>query len=122
LTDNLALVSAWANDVGYDDVFVGQLRSHLRPGDVIIAISASGNARNILRAVRFAREAGAMTIALSGFGGGELATTADMSLVVDSNHYGVVEDVHMQIGHIICYYFRKRILDSLPVGVVDAAS
>jgi D-sedoheptulose 7-phosphate isomerase len=122
LTDNLALVSAWANDVGYDDVFVGQLRPHLRPSDVIIAISASGNSPNILRAVRFAREAGATTIALSGIGGGALAEAADLSLVVDSNHYGVVEDVHMQIGHIICYYFRQRILDNLSDKVDRAAS
>jgi D-sedoheptulose 7-phosphate isomerase len=117
LTDNLALVSAWANDVGFEDVFVGQLRAHLRPGDVVVAISASGNSPNVVRAARYARETGATTISLTGFGGGTLATLADLGLVVDSNHYGVVEDVHLQVGHIICYYFRERILASLPVEV-----
>ena len=113
LTDNLALLSAWANDVGYDSVFVGQLRPYLRPDDVVMAISASGNSENVLRAARYAREVGATTLALTGFGGGALAPLADISLVVDSNHYGVVEDVHMQVGHIIAYYFRQRIQESL---------
>ena len=113
LTDNLALFSAWANDVGYDSVFLGQLRPYLRADDVAIAISASGNSENVLRAVRYAREVGATTLALTGFGGGALAPLADVSLIVDSNHYGVVEDVHMQVGHIIAYYFRQRIHESL---------
>ncbi len=113
LTDNLALLSAWANDVGYDSVFLGQLRPYLRKDDVVVGISASGNSENVLRAIRFAREVGATTIALTGFGGGALAPLADLSVVVDSNHYGVVEDVHMQIGHVICYLFRERILQSL---------
>lgn len=113
LTDNLALLSAWANDVGYDSVFLGQLRPYLRSGDVVLGISASGNSENVVRAVRYAREIGAATIALTGFGGGVLAPLADLSVVVDSNHYGVVEDVHMQISHIICYYFRQRIQASL---------
>jgi D-sedoheptulose 7-phosphate isomerase len=117
LTDNLALISAWANDVGFEDVFLGQLRAHLRSGDVVVAISASGNSPNVVRAARFAREAGATTIALTGFGGGTLSKLADVGLVVDSNHYGVVEDVHLEVGHIICYYFRERILESLPAEV-----
>jgi len=113
LTDNLPLLSAWANDVGYDSVFLGQLRPYLRQGDVVMGISASGNSENVLRAIRYAREVGTTTIGLTGFGGGALAPLVDLSLVVDSNHYGVVEDVHMQTGHIICYYFRQRILEGL---------
>jgi D-sedoheptulose 7-phosphate isomerase len=113
LTDNLALLSAWANDVGYDSVFVGQLRPYLAKDDVVVGISASGNSENVLRAVRYAREVGARSIGLSGFGGGALARLADLSLVVDSNHYGIVEDVHMQIGHIVAYYFRERISEGL---------
>jgi len=121
LTDNLPLLSAWANDVGYDSVFLGQLRPYLRRDDVVIGISASGNSENILRAIRYAREVGATTIALTGFGGGALAPLADLSLVVDSNHYGIVEDVHMQIGHVICYLFRERILQSLEPRAEPAA-
>ncbi len=121
LTDNLPLLSAWANDVGYDSVFLGQLRPYLRRDDVVIGISASGNSENVLRAIRYAREMGATTIALTGFGGGALAPLADLSLVVDSNHYGIVEDVHMQIGHVICYLFRERILQSLEPRAEPAA-
>jgi D-sedoheptulose 7-phosphate isomerase len=113
LTDNLALVTAWANDVGYDSVFLGQLRPYLREGDVVVAISASGNSENVVRAVRYAREAGATTIALTGFGGGRLAKLADLSIVIDSNHYGVIEDLHLQIGHLICYFFRQLIEEKL---------
>jgi D-sedoheptulose 7-phosphate isomerase len=109
LTDNMAVMTAWANDVGFDHVFVGQLQTHLRHGDVVVALSASGNSPNILAAVRFARDAGAKTLGLSGFGGGALNGLVDLGLVVDSNHYGVVEDVHLQVGHIICYYLRQRI-------------
>lgn len=114
LTDNLALLSAWANDVGYDSVFLGQLRAYLHANDVVVAISASGNSENVLRAVRFAREQGATIIGLAGLGGGLLARQSDLCVVVDSNHYGVVEDAHLQIGHIIGYYFRQRIAESLP--------
>ena len=109
LTDNMAVITAWANDVGFDHVFVGQLQTHLRRGDVVVALSASGNSPNILAAVRFARETGAKTVGLSGFGGGDLNALVDLGLVVNSNHYGVVEDVHLQIAHIISFCFRQRI-------------
>lgn len=121
LTDNLPLLSAWANDVGYDSVFLGQLRPYLRKDDVVLGISASGNSENVLRAVRYAREVGATTVALTGFGGGALAPLADLSVIVESNHYGIVEDVHMQIGHVICYLFRERILQSLKPMAEPAA-
>lgn len=113
LTDNLALISAWANDVGFHHVFLGQLRPYLREGDVVVGISASGNSENVLQAARYAREVGATVIGFTGFGGGKLNDLADLGLVVDSNHYGVVEDVHMQLGHVICYYFRQRIEEGL---------
>lgn len=113
LTDNLALLSAWANDVGYDSVFVGQLRSYLREGDVVIAISVSGNSANVVGAVRYARAVGATTIALTGFDGGALAPLADLGLAIGSSHYGIVEDIHMQVGHLMCYFFRQRIVEEL---------
>ena len=113
LTDNLPLLTAWANDVGYEAVFLGQLRTYLRPGDVVVAISASGNSPNVIQAVRYARETGAIVISLTGFGGGTLAPLADLGIIVDSNHYGIVEDAHMQIGHVFCYYFRQRITSNV---------
>lgn len=116
LTDNLPLLSAWANDAGFESVFVGPLRTYLRKGDVVVGISVSGNSENVLRAARFARDLGAIVIGLTGAGGGKLAGLSDLGIVVDSAHYGVVEDVHMHLGHLICYYFRHRIEASLRVG------
>ena len=113
LTDNVALITAWANDVGFDSIFVGQLRPYLREGDVLFGISASGNSENTVRAIRYGREAGAMTIALTGFDGGKLAKLADLSIIISSNHYGIIEDLHMQIGHVICYLFRQLIEEKL---------
>jgi D-sedoheptulose 7-phosphate isomerase len=113
LADNLPLISAWANDRGFDHVFVGQLGPLLRKDDVVVAMSVSGNSPNVVNAVQFAREVGATTIAFTGARGGALANLADHVVVVGSEHYGVVEDVHMQVGHVICYYFRERIAASL---------
>lgn len=111
LTANQALLTAWANDVGYESIFVGQLRAYLLPHDVVVAISASGNSENVLRAVRFAREQDATIIGLAGLGGGALAPLADTCITIASNHYGVIEDIHLQIGHIISSYFRQRITE-----------
>ncbi len=113
LTDNLSLITAWANDVGYENIFVGQLRPYLRSSDVVVGISASGNSENVIRAICYGREIGATTIAFTGFDGGVAAKCADLSIVIESDHYGVIEDAHLQLGHMICYYFRKRILDHL---------
>jgi D-sedoheptulose 7-phosphate isomerase len=109
LTDNSSTITAWANDVGYDNIFVGQLQSLLRPDDVVVALSVSGNSRNVLNAIRYARRVGATTIGLSGCGGGALQAAVDVGVVVNSDHYGVVEDVHLQIGHMISYFFRQNI-------------
>lgn len=101
LTDNVAVMTAWSNDVSYADVFVEQLKNLLAPNDVVIGISASGNSENVLRAIRYARERGALTIGLTGFGGGKLAGLVDIALVVDSYDYGQVEDVHLIVDHIL---------------------
>jgi len=101
LTDNVAVMTAWSNDVSYADVFVEQLKNLLNPDDVVIGISASGNSENVLRAIRYARDMGAQTIGLCGFGGGQLAGMVDIPLVVDSHDYGQVEDAHLVIDHIL---------------------
>ena len=108
LTDNVSWITALANDVGYDVVFAEQLRNLGQPGDVLLAISGSGNSPNILAAVRIAREIGMEVIAWTGFGGGELAGVADMAIVADSHHMGRVEDVHTILMHLVCYYFMEE--------------
>lgn len=109
LTDNVATMTAWANDVSYDDVFVEQLKNLINPGDLVIGISASGNSENVLRAIRHAKAVGCKTIGWIGFGGGELRQLADVSIVVDSHDYGPVEDVHLILNHIHHAWIRKEL-------------
>ncbi len=111
LTDNVATMTAWSNDVSYDDVFVEQLKNLIDPGDLVIAISASGNSENIIRAIRHAKAIGCKTIGWTGFGGGKLREMADVSVVVDSHEYGPVEDVHLILNHILHSWIRKELAD-----------
>ena len=106
LNDNAAIVTAIANDLGYENVFVEQLINLIRPGDVLIAVSASGNSPNIVKAIRYAQEQSAHVAALLGFDGGEAAKLADNAIVVPSSDFGIVEDLHLAINHILVEYFR----------------
>ena len=110
LTDNIALLTAWANDTSYDRVFSEQLTNLLDPGDVVIAISASGNSPNVVSAVLAARLMRASTIALVGFAGGRLLEAVDAAIHVPSNDYGVVEDCHSVLEHAITVATRKALL------------
>ena len=105
LTDNVEWMTALSNDLSYEDVFVEQMRNFAEPGDVLLAISGSGNSENVLRAVRFANGMGCHTVGFAGFGGGKLKDLARYCVVVASDHMGRVEDMHMVLQHIICYYF-----------------
>lgn len=105
LTDSLPTITAYANDVGYDCVFVEQLKNFAEPGDVVMAISGSGNSPNVLRAVEYANSIGCRTIALSGRGGGKLGPMAQLNLQTSEPHMGRIEDVHMIMMHMICYHF-----------------
>lgn len=110
LTDNVPLMTAWANDASYDRVFLEQLANLLRPGDVFMAISGSGNSPNIIAAVQWANEAGAITIALTGGMGGRLCTLADYSVVVPSARMEQIEDVHLIVAHALCTSLRATIV------------
>ena len=111
LTDNNAILTGLANDFGYDQVFVRQLSVSMLPGDVLFAISASGNSRNILEAVTFANSRGNHTIGLSGFDGGKLKEICVTSLHIptEKGDYGLVEDMHLVINHIITSHLTKLI-------------
>ena len=109
LTDNVATMTAWSNDVSYEDVFIEQLKNLVNPGDVVIGISASGNSENVIRAMRYASEIGCKTVGWSGFGGGKLAEICDVNVVVDSNLYGPVEDVHLILNHILHTWIREEL-------------
>jgi D-sedoheptulose 7-phosphate isomerase len=105
LTDSLPTLSAYSNDVGYDAVFVEQLRNFAESGDLFMAISGSGNSPNVLRAMEYANAAGCRTIALTGRDGGKLGPLAQLNIQVDVPHMGRIEDAHMVACHMICYYF-----------------
>ena len=105
LTDSLPTITAYSNDVGYECVFVEQLKNFAEPGDVLVAISGSGNSPNVLRAVEYANSIGCRTIALSGRDGGKLGSLAQLNIQVCESHMGRIEDGHMIVAHMISYYF-----------------
>jgi len=105
LTDSLPTITAYSNDVGFECIFVEQLKNFAEPGDVVIAISGSGNSPNVLRAVEYAKSIGCRTIALSGRNGGKLGPLAELNIQASNPHMGRIEDVHMIAMHMICYYF-----------------
>ena len=109
LVDNVALLTAWANDTSFDNVFAAQLESLLEPGDVVIAVSGSGNSPNVLRAVAVAREAGAVTVAFSGFDGGRLSRMTDISVVVPCDSQGMIEDLHLVLVHALTVALRQDV-------------
>jgi D-sedoheptulose 7-phosphate isomerase len=107
LTDNMALISAWANDMCYEEVFARQLSNWVQPGDLVIAISGSGSSQNVLNGVGLAKSAGATTIGLTGFDGGKLKDMVDFCIVVSSHSMEQIEDIHLLLGHIITLCLRK---------------
>jgi len=101
LTSNLPLLTAWANDADYADVFAEQLRNFVGPGDVAIAISGSGNSRNVLNALELARARGAVTVGLTGYDGGRLKSLCDHCVVVPSDNMQHIEEMHLVVLHAI---------------------
>lgn len=109
LSDNVPLLTAWANDTSYDRVFAEQLATLVRPGDVVVAISASGNSPNVLEAARVAQQSDAIVIALTGQSGGQLYQLADLTIRVPAQSIEQVEDAHLVIAHSLCVVLRRRL-------------
>jgi Phosphoheptose isomerase len=111
LTDNLAIITAIANDFGYEEIFVRQLKVLGRSGDVVVAISASGNSRNLLKALEYARSAGIRTVALTAFDGGAMKVMADQGVHVPTGpkEYGPAEDGHMVLDHLVGAYLMRAV-------------
>ncbi len=107
LTDNVSWITALANDYAYDEVFSRQLSNYARPGDLLLAVSVSGNSPNLVKAMEWANANGLETAALVGAKKGRLAELARQTLVTDDTHYGRVEDVQMHILHMLCYAFME---------------
>jgi D-sedoheptulose 7-phosphate isomerase len=109
LTDNTPYILAWANDEGFERVFVEQLKNLAGPGDLLIAISGSGNSPNVLRAVEWANRNGLKTFGCTGFGGGKLRTLAQQALHVPLDDMGIVESIHLTVFHWVVDDLHRRI-------------
>jgi len=107
LTDNVPLLSAWANDTSYENIFAEQLENFIEPGDIAISISGSGNSPNVLNGVKIAKAKGATTIGFIGFDGGKLKDLVDIALVVPNHNMEQVEDVHLLLEHVITTCLRE---------------
>jgi len=108
-TDNVPLMTAWANDARYEDIFAEQLINFVRPADIAFGISGSGKSPNVLKALRVARNAGAVTIGLTGFQGGDMRSICDLCLVVPSDNMQIIEDLHLSVTHAVFTAVRARI-------------
>lgn len=108
LNDNVAWMTALGNDYSYDQIYLGQLQNYARAGDVVMALSVSGNSPNVVKALEWSAAHGVHTIALVGGKKGRMAEIAEQTIVIDSAHYGRAEDGHMAVCHLICYAFMEN--------------
>lgn len=109
LTDNIPMMTAWANDAAYEDIFAEQLVNFVRPGDIAFAISGSGKSPNVLKALRVARQAEAFTVGLTGFRGGHMPDLCDLCLIVPSENMQIIEDLHLSVTHAVFTALRAKI-------------
>ena len=108
LTDSLPTITAYSNDIEYECIFVEQLKNFARAGDVVMAISGSGNSPNVIRAIEYAGSIGCETIALTGRDGGRLGPLAKLEIRVTEPHMGRIEDGHMVVCHMLSYFFMEQ--------------
>ena len=111
LASNMETITAIANDISFDDIFVYQLQTLGRPGDVLLTVSSSGDSENVVRAAQWAKDNGVKVISFTGFDGGRTAKLADVNLHVDGDNYGVVEDIHQSLMHILAQFIRLGRMD-----------
>jgi D-sedoheptulose 7-phosphate isomerase len=111
LTDNTSVITAIANDVGYENIFINQLRIHYRQGDKLLVISASGNSENIVKAAKWVKSQGGKVIGFLGFDGGKVIDICDIVVHVKtkSGEYGPVEDTHLILNHILAHWFQNKL-------------
>ena len=108
LSSNVEAITALGNDIGFDEIFSQQLMNLLNPGDVVLAISASGNSPDVIKAVNYAKERGATVLALAGFEGGKLKELSDVCLVARMDSYERIEDIHLIILHMVTCYVKDH--------------
>ncbi len=111
LSSHVELITAIGNDFEFAEIFRYQLRTAARPGDALMTISSSGNSENVVRAIEWARGNGVSSIALTGFSGGRSAALADINIHVPAENYGVAEDLHQSVMHILAQFLRMRVME-----------
>lgn len=111
LSTAVEMITAIGNDISFDEIFTYQLRSLARPGDALITISSSGDSENIVCAAHWAKQNGLAVISMTGWSGGRSADIADVNLHVSADNYGVIEDVHQSLAHILAQYIRQAHMD-----------
>ncbi len=109
LTDNVPLITAWSNDSRFEDIFAEQLTNFVQRDDVAFAISCSGNSPNVVRALQLARQAGAITVGLTGYQGGKMKEFCDQCMIVPSDNMQIIEDLHLCLAHAVFTTVRRRI-------------
>lgn len=112
LSSTIEIITAIGNDISYDEIFSYQLDALASPDDVLITISSSGDSENIVRAAKLAKKRGMSVISMTGFSGGRSAEIADVNLHVSADNYGVIEDVHQSLMHILAQYVRHSHMDA----------
>jgi len=108
LSTTVEIITAIGNDLSYDEIFEYQLKSLAKSGDALITISSSGDSENIVRAANWAKQNNVSVISLTGFSGGRSAKTADVNIHVNANNYGIIEDVHQSIMHLLAQFIRMK--------------
>lgn len=114
LTDNIPIITAWANDTDYANIFAEQLIPLAEPGDVVIGITGSGNSKNVLKAFEVANAAGAVTISLTGYQGGKVKALSRQCLIVSSDSMQIIEDAHSILTHAFSLQLRAMVMNYLP--------
>src|SRR5579872_4390758 len=117
LTDNVPMMTAWANDTAYENIFAQQLKNFVRGGDIAFAISGSGNSPNVLRALEVAREAGAINIGLTGFQGGAMKNLCDLCVIIPSDNMQIIEDLHLSVAHAVFSIIRSEVSERRTVSI-----
>jgi D-sedoheptulose 7-phosphate isomerase len=109
LVDNISLITAYGNDLSYEEIFSQQLKNFAKKGDVLISLTGSGNSRNIVKANEIAKEIGVVTIGFLGFNGGKVGEIVDERIIIPSKNYGIIEDIHLILSHIISQELKENL-------------
>lgn len=108
LSDNVPIITAYANDISYDDIYLEQLKNKILDSDMLIVISASGKSKNLIKAAQYAKKMNALVVSIVGKFEGEVLNNSDYKLIIDSKDYGIIEDIHLSLNHVISSKIKEE--------------